>query len=60
MVQQNTITTYEKQLREEKKREIAQSRCQICRTHIGDQQYVAFEERYFHLLCLRKGRRHDA
>lgn len=51
-----TAITYKELRQMEKKRAIARTKCQICKQPIGDSKHVMFEERYFHLNCLRKER----
>ncbi|WP_041427486.1 hypothetical protein [Syntrophomonas wolfei] len=49
-----TMTAFEKQLQAEKKNRIAKTPCKICKNHIENKPYIVFEERYFHVVCLRK------
>ena len=51
-----TMTYYERHLLIEQKRILAQTRCKVCQRPIGDKPHVSFEERYFHLGCVRKKR----
>jgi hypothetical protein len=48
------MTVFEKQLKTEKQNRIAKTRCKICNHFIGNKPYKAFEERYFHCVCLKK------
>ncbi|HQE23984.1 MAG TPA: hypothetical protein PLM20_08795 [Syntrophomonadaceae bacterium] len=50
----NTMTRYQKQVRAEMQRMIANTRCKICHEPIGQKDHVCFEERYFHTNCLRQ------
>ncbi|MGI6451977.1 MAG: hypothetical protein ACOX0E_00600 [Syntrophomonadaceae bacterium] len=45
---------YEKQLLRKKKQIIANSRCRICGEPIGNKSYITFEERYFHVPCVKQ------
>jgi hypothetical protein len=47
------VTTFEKQLLTERQDRIAKMRCKICNCVIGNKPYRVFEERYFHLVCLK-------
>lgn len=49
-----TMTRYEKQCQNERKRSIAVSQCKICESTIGNKDYITFEERYFHVHCLKR------
>ena len=49
-----TMTAFEKQLQNEKKNRIAKTHCKICKIYIENKPYIVFEERYFHVVCLRK------
>ncbi|HZJ85200.1 MAG TPA: hypothetical protein VFD02_06580 [Syntrophomonadaceae bacterium] len=55
-----TMITYREQRQIEKERAIARAHCKICKREIGEKPYVIFEERHFHLVCLRKDREHEA
>lgn len=55
-----TMITYKEQRRLEKQKAIAKSYCKICKEQIEDKPYVFFEERYFHIYCLRKEREYEA
>lgn len=50
----NTMTTFEKQRESEKKTVIAQTCCRICKKPIGNKPYIQFEERFFHVSCLKE------
>lgn len=50
----NAMTTFEKQRENEKRIVIAQACCRICKKPIGNKPYVQFEERFFHVSCLKE------
>ncbi|NLJ72497.1 MAG: hypothetical protein GX333_05765 [Syntrophomonadaceae bacterium] len=51
-----TMMTYKEQRQLERQKAIAKSYCKVCKQQIGEKPYILFEERYFHLYCLRKER----
>ncbi len=50
----NKMSSYEQQVMKEKRQKLARTRCRVCQEIIGDNKYVVFEERYFHVECIAK------
>lgn len=48
------MTRYEKQCQNERNRNVAVSQCKICKSIIGNKDYITFEERFFHVQCLKR------
>ncbi|NLO22495.1 MAG: hypothetical protein GX119_10955 [Syntrophomonadaceae bacterium] len=55
-IARNKISSYEKQVMKEKSQELSYTRCRVCHEIIGNRKHVVFEERYFHIECLKQNR----
>ncbi len=54
IITMDKMSTYEKQIMKEKSQKLTCTQCKICHKIIGGKKHVVFEERYFHVDCLKQ------